>query len=221
MKGPAESRIWRASTVFGILGSATAVLAVVAAWPFRRGTARTDAGQQADVDGRDWIYGDGATRKSAGRAGTPVEEAPPADPVTIAADEDATREQLLEETRQRAEVEAKTIVARAEQTAREIVAAAVPAEAESKTEAAHPATDEALEDAQKRAREILAAAKTVEARVSNEAERAGALLLEERTKLASFLRELLEEVEGAGALDPQVVNLDQARELKQSVGNSD
>jgi hypothetical protein len=32
---------------------------------------------------------------------------------------------------------------------------------------------------------------------------------------------LLEEVEGGGALGPQVVDLEQARELKKSVGNSE
>jgi vacuolar-type H+-ATPase subunit H len=209
--------------IFRVVGSAAAILAVSAAWRLRRGTPRpadrTSAGPQPDVDGRDWIYGDGATRRGAGRPALPVEDAPapPADAAPVAEDDDGTREQLLEETRRRAELEAKTIVARAEQAAREIVAAAGTAAGDAKTEADDPERD----DAQERARELLVAAKAAEARIASEAERAGALLMEERVKLAAFLRELLEEVEGAGALGPQVVDLDQARELRQSVGNSE
>jgi hypothetical protein len=211
--------------IFRVLGSAAAVLAVFAAWPFRRGTPRpaerTDAGQSTDLDGRDWIYGDGPTRKGAGRAATPVPETTPSGPEPAAEDDGATREQLLEETRQRAELEARAIVERAEQAAREIVAAAGPAEGETKTETDDPAGDGVVDEGEERARELLAAARAAEARVANEAGRAGALLLEERAKLAAFLRELLEEVEGGGALGPQVVDLEQARELKKSVGNSE
>jgi hypothetical protein len=207
--------------IFRVVGSAAAVLAVSAAWRLRRGTPRpadlTGGDPQADVDGRDWIYGDGATRKGAGRAATPVEDAPSVAAQPVAEDDDATREQLLEETRRRAELEARTIVARAEQAAREIVAAAGSAGGNAKTEADAPERD----DAQERARELLAAARAAEARVENEAGRAGALLMEERAKLAAFLRELLEEVEGAGAFDPRVLDLEQARELRKSIGNSE
>jgi hypothetical protein len=207
--------------ISALLGAAaTAIVAGV--WPFRRGTpdsADTAASDdQAAVDQRDWIYGDGAARKASRDDAVPTQDDGPLD------DDEAARNQVLEETKRRAELEARVIVERAEAEARAIVAAAdaVPQEptADGKAIAA-PAADQIVRDAEERARTILAEATAAGARVDAEAALAGSLLMEERAKLAAFLKELLEEVEGSVALGPQVLHLDEARERKQGTGATD
>ena len=192
---------------------------VAGVWPFRRGTSGSGAGDQAAVDQRDWIYGDGTARKGArGNAEQAQDDGSPED-------DEAKRHQLLEETRRRAELEARTIVERAEREARAIVAAAGQARdaatADGKTDVDASRADEVVSDAEEEARRILAEATAAGARVDTEAARVGSLLMEERAKLASFLKELLEEVEASVELGPQVLLLDEARERKQSAGTTD
>ncbi len=139
------------SALLGV--AATAIL--VGVWPFKRSMPGSVSGNQAAVDQRDWIYGDGA------------------------------------------------------------------APADGKATAQGQTADEIVRDAQERARRILAEAGAAGARLDAEAARVSSLLMGERAKLAAFLKELLEEVEGSAALRPQVVHLDEARERKQSSGATD
>jgi hypothetical protein len=201
--------------IAALLGAAAAAV-VASAWPFRRAGSDSGSDDEAD-DQRDWIYGDAPARKAAQDAPLPTQnEEPPNAP-------EATQAPELEGAGRRAELDARTIVERAERQAREIVAAAAeaPGNVSADGSEARRKTDEIVRDAEERARQILAEASASGARVDAEAARVGSLLMEERAKLAAFLRELLAEVEDSSAFDSQVLDLDEARERKQSTGAPD
>jgi hypothetical protein len=229
--------------IMRIASGAAASLFLVAAWPFRRGAPDPPAprpGSESEVDRRDWIYGEGSGRKpsptppsadpddsSVQSVATPTDvRAAEEQARTVLAEAETARERLLEESRHDAELEARAIVERAENEARQILAAArdTAADADATTEGPQVETaarraEEIIAAAEERAREILAGAHAVEARMEDEAARAGTLVLRERARLSAFLRELLSEVEAArapGLNEPDVADLDQVRERRQS-----